>query len=288
MTETTRRTRLLVVLAAGILLALAAIGATPIVQTTTGSLPGPLKVFGAQPAHAATCTGMSQADFDAWMSEFGGSYHDPNFAGWGDSLGRVQSVFADGCNGTWGDLFAPGTKCGILDNVQWHVWVQPDGDENWIAFRDHGPAATPRWTAQCKAGVHIGSTSKWKFGPYTESHLKHAKAAAPKDPCFFNRGEYFDWYNGPRWDTRLVTVENNAACTGTWGSWSGDWKGHTEKRRVWPRSDGGQTRIVFALYDGQWLAHDTSETGNELVDPTPDYTRDCEWPRPTGNPCTPA
>ena len=114
-------------------------------------------------------------------------------------------------------------------------------------------------------------------------------------PCYmltdgsFSSAEFTAWYDGPRWGASLSNVEDNyAGCAGVWASGTyGTWNGHTEQMRVWPRSDGGQTEIVFAKYDTAptWRAHDMAETYNS----SGYFRRECEWPRPSGaGSCSPA
>src|SRR4051812_15248108 len=79
--------------------------------------------------------------------------------------------------------------------------------------------------------------------------------AHAKDPCFFGSNEFADWYNGARWGASVATVDAYGACPGVWEAWSPQWKGNPTKARVWPRADGGQTRIVFALTNGAYHAH---------------------------------
>lgn len=118
-------------------------------------------------APKASCT-FSQNEFDAWLSEYGNSYHDSNYAGWGDSLGRVQDVFAN-CVGTWGQLVTPGGNCNLTGFLQWRVWQQSDGDEVWIIFKDRGVGADPRYIAKCQAGTRK-SDNTWRYH-FWESHL---------------------------------------------------------------------------------------------------------------------
>jgi hypothetical protein len=110
--------------------------------------------------------------------------------------------------------------------------------------------------------------------------------AAHADPCFFSAAEFSNWYTGDRWGATLSRVENGYAnCTGTWQAYNPDWKGNPTKERVWARADGGQTKIVFAYNSGAWHAHDQAETGNLNIGGS-DWRHECEWPRPSGNPCT--
>lgn len=118
-----------------------------------------------------------------------------------------------------------------------------------------------------------------------------AKPAAKLDPCFFTESEYLDWQNGDHWGASLSKVENTYAnCVGVWDNSTGsldcgDWYSHNEHCRVWPMKDGSQVEITFAHYDTDptWRAHDEawlrqgSTSGNTH--------HDCEWPRPSGNPC---
>jgi hypothetical protein len=110
--------------------------------------------------------------------------------------------------------------------------------------------------------------------------------AANADPCFFGTYEFSDWYTGARWGATLSKVEGTYAnCVGAWDTYSGTWNGHTEKRRVWPRSDGGTTEMVFArMDDGLWHAHDNASTYKYGVD----YRHECEWPRDNNTACTPS
>lgn len=106
------------------------------------------------------------------------------------------------------------------------------------------------------------------------------------DPCFFGSTKFDNWYNGDRWGDTLAHVENVYAdgCQGIWHDTTQDWNGHNEMIRVWARSDGYQTHIVFASINNVWHAHDEADTG--LGGGTP-YRKVCEWPRPAGNSCTP-
>lgn len=123
-------------------------------------------------------------------------------------------------------------------------------------------------------------------------------APAHADPCFFGAQEFDNWFAGARWGDSLTHVENSYAnCGGVWenqsspfdgGLYAGSWNGHNERVRVWPRSDGGQTKITFAHYDSAptWRAHDEAETGNLNVLGGTQRRHECEWPRPDGNPCS--
>lgn len=112
---------------------------------------------------------------------------------------------------------------------------------------------------------------------------------AHADPCFFGASEFSDWYDGARWGASLSTVEDQYAnCTGVWttGIVYRDWNGHTVKERVWPRPDGGQTTMRFAVYStgDRFRSHDEATTGNLNVGGN-EWRKECEWPRPEGNPC---
>lgn len=105
---------------------------------------------------------FSQAQFDDWLSEYGNGYHETQWAGWGDSLSRVQDKFAGGCAGSWGQPVVPGYKCGIVQPLTFRVWSQSDGDQTWIAFKDNGAGASPRYTARCQAGT-MKANGDWRF-----------------------------------------------------------------------------------------------------------------------------
>ena len=112
--------------------------------------------------------------------------------------------------------------------------------------------------------------------------------AAHADPCFFGSGDFANWYDGARWGDSLTHVESAYAhCTGTWVDTVQTWNGRNEKVRVWPRADGGQTKIYFAQYSDAptWRAHDMAETSNDNVDPTPYIRVECEWPRGNNGGC---
>lgn len=133
-------------------------------------------------------------------------------------------------------------------------------------------AATALAAGAAVVGVQAGTT--------TPAHA---------DPCFFSAAEFSNWYTGDRWGATLSKVENGYAnCLGTWQAYNPDWHGNPTKERVWARADGGQTKIVFAYNSGAWHAHDQAETGNLNTLGGSDWRHECEWPRPSGNPCTPA
>jgi hypothetical protein len=117
------------------------------------------------------------------------------------------------------------------------------------------------------------------------------QSPAHADPCFMGKAEYLNWYGGARWGDSLAHVEGTYAnCVGSWnygGQVVGHWNGNSEKERIWPRPDGGNTTITFSLVSGTWRAHDTSSTYNTNVFGGNEFIRDCEWPRNGNGPCTP-
>ena len=116
-----------------------------------------------------------------------------------------------------------------------------------------------------------------------------AQTPANADPCMFTAAEFSNWYDGARWGDTLGHVENAYAnCTGTWHQTPATWNGHPEKQRIWPRPDGGQTKMNFAWYSGagEWRAHDTAETTNNNISGTPQARVECEWPRGDNGNCS--
>src|SRR5690242_17133941 len=84
--------------------------------------------------------------------------------------------------------------------------------------------------------------------------------AAKKDPCFFTKAEWENWWNGPRWGTDLSVVQNQfAGCPGVWDTFApDDWKGNPAKVRVWAQQNGGTLDMTFVWNNGVWNANDTS------------------------------
>jgi hypothetical protein len=115
-------------------------------------------------------------------------------------------------------------------------------------------------------------------------------APAHADPCFFSAAEFGNWYDGARWGASLSTVEDQYAnCAGSWEATGEVWNGHETSRRVWPRADGGKTKIVFAIYNTgvKFRAHSRATTYDEGPGGITDVRVECEFPRAGNEPCNP-
>jgi hypothetical protein len=125
----------------------------------------------------------------------------------------------------------------------------------------------------------------------------HHVAAEKRDPCFFTDDEWDTWRHensgAPGWGDTIGHLESLSNCNqDLWLTDSEgspivfDWKGKPERVRLWKMKDGTNVAMWMARNDdGSWHAHDKSEEHWSIYY-QPDNHRECEWPRPSGDPCT--
>jgi hypothetical protein len=123
------------------------------------------------------------------------------------------------------------------------------------------------------------------------------QSSSRRDPCFFTDDEWDTWRHknsgAPGWGDTIGTIESDVNCNqDLWLTDSSgspivfDWKGKPERVRLWKMKDGTNVAMWMARNDdGSWHAHDRSEEHWSIYY-QPDNHRECEWPRPSGNPCT--